>query len=65
MFLQQVVNQQGVPFEINTERSPTNYSTLTKEQLNNKIKKGFTDFDNGNTFTTEQVQEDLLKHRQD
>ncbi|KJY48496.1 Toxin-antitoxin system, antitoxin component, RelB family (Plasmid stabilization system protein) [Bombilactobacillus mellis] len=63
MFLQQVVNQQKIPFEITNKRAPTDYSTLTKEQFNNEIKKGFADFDDGNTFTPEQVQAELLKHR--
>lgn len=37
MFLQQVVNQQGIPFKNTIKRVPTDYSTLTKEQFNNKI----------------------------
>lgn len=63
MFLQQVVNQQGIPFEITTKHVPTNYPNLTKEQFNNEIKKGFADFDNDDTFTPKQVQAELLKRR--
>lgn len=63
MFLQQVVNQQGIPFEVTTKHVPVNCSALTKEQFDNEIKKGFADFDNGNTFTPEQVRKELLKQQ--
>lgn len=63
MFLQQVVNHQGIPFEITTKKIPTNYSTLTKEQFNNEIQKGFSDIDRGNILTPEEVRAELLKRR--
>ena len=63
MFLQQVVNHQGIPFEVTTKQIPTNYSTLTKEQFNNEIQKGFADFDKDDVFTPEEVQAELLKRR--
>ncbi|WP_276805126.1 type II toxin-antitoxin system RelB/DinJ family antitoxin [Lactobacillus hominis] len=50
IFLQHVVNQQETPFKITTTKVPSNYASLTKEQFNNEINKGFTNFDNGNTF---------------
>lgn len=41
----------------------TNYSTLTKEQFDNEIQMGISDFDRNNIFTPEEVQTELLKRR--
>lgn len=38
---------------------------LPKKQFDSEIQKGFSDFENGSTFTAEQVQAQLLKHRND
>jgi predicted transcriptional regulator len=43
-------------------KAPIDISLLTKEQFDNEIQKGFSDFENGRTFTAEQVQAQLLKH---
>lgn len=63
MFSQQVVNYQEIPVEVTTKKISTNYSTLTKEQFNNEIQKGFSDIDSGDIFTSEEVQAELLKRR--
>ena len=39
------------------------YELLTKEQFDSEIQKGFSNFENGRTFTAKQVQAQLLKHR--
>ena len=49
--------------EVTTKKIPTNYSTLTKEQFNNEIQKGFSDIDSSDIFTSEEVQAELLKRR--
>lgn len=46
-------------------QSANDISLLTKEQFDNEIQKGFSDFENGRTFTAEQVQAQLLKHEND
>ena len=43
-------------------KAPIDISLLTKEQFDNEIQKGFSDFENGRTFTAEQVQAQLLKN---
>ena len=63
MFSQQVVNYQEIPVEVTTKKISTNYSTLTKEQFNNEIQKGFSDIDSSDIFTSEEVQAELLKRR--
>lgn len=37
MFLQQVVNQQRIPFEIKLPQKPVNYDSLTKEAFDREI----------------------------
>lgn len=46
-------------------KAPIDISLLTKEQFDNEIQKGFSDFENRRTFTAEQVQAQLLKHEND
>ncbi|GFZ27374.1 type II toxin-antitoxin system RelB/DinJ family antitoxin [Lactobacillus corticis] len=59
MFLQQVVEQQGIPFELKLHRKPLDASKLSKEQFDQKIQKGFDDFKNGDTYTVDQVRQAL------
>lgn len=59
MFLEQVVEQQGIPFEIKLHHKPVNASSLSKEQFNAEIQKGFDDFKYGNTYTADQVYQQL------
>ena len=46
-----------------SQQIPLSYATLTKEQFDSKIQKGFADFDKGRFFTTKEVQVELLKRR--
>lgn len=59
MFLQQVVEQQGIPFEIKLHHKPTDASTLSKKNFDTEIQKGFDDFKHGNTYSAEQVHQQL------
>lgn len=45
------------------QQIPMSYATLTKEQFDSEIQKGFADFDKGKFFTTKEVQAELLKRR--
>ena len=44
-------------------KAPIDISLLTKEQFDSEIQKGFSNFENGRTFTAKHVQAQLLKHR--
>lgn len=59
MFLQQVVEQQGIPFEVKLHHKPLDISTLSKDQFDQEIQKGFNDFKRANTYTAEQVHKQL------
>lgn len=55
MFLQQVVNQQKIPFEIKLPQKPVNYDSLTKEAFDREIQKGLDDYENGRVLTVAEV----------
>ena len=55
MFLQQVVNQQRIPFEIKLPQKPVNYDSLTKEAFAGDIQKGLDDYENGRVLTVAEV----------
>ena len=55
MFLQQVVNQQRIPFEIKLPQKPVNYDSLTKEAFDREIQKGLDDYENGRVLTVAEV----------
>lgn len=55
MFLQQVVNQQGIPFDIHVARRPVDYDALSKEQLDTELQRGFNDFKTNNTFSATSI----------
>lgn len=64
MFLQQVVEQQGIPFEVKLHHQPANFSSLSKQQFDQEIQKGFTDFKNGDSYTTAEIQQELNNRNQ-
>jgi addiction module RelB/DinJ family antitoxin len=55
MFLQQVVNQQRIPFEIKLPQKPVNYDSLTKEDFDREIQKGLDDYEKGRVLTVAEV----------
>lgn len=55
MFLQQVVNQQRIPFEIKLPQKPVNYDSLTKEAFDREIQKGLDDYEKGRVLTVAEV----------
>ena len=57
MFLQQVVNQQRIPFEIKLLQKPVNYDSLTKEAFDREIQKGLDDYEKGDIVSADKVKE--------
>ena len=56
MFLRQIVLQRGIPFEMKLPaREPLAYDSLTKEQFDAEIKKGFADIEAGRTTPATEV----------
>ncbi|RVU70497.1 MULTISPECIES: hypothetical protein [Lactobacillus] len=53
----------GSQDQIISDKNVINFSNLTQYQFDDEIIKGFSDFDNGNTFTSEQVKAELIKCR--
>lgn len=56
------LEQQGISFEAKLHHKPLNASTLSKEQFDQEIQKGFDDFKNNNTYTPEKIRQELHKH---
>ena len=54
MFLQQVVNQQRIPFEI---KLPVDYDSLTKEAFDREIQKGLDDYEKSHIVSADKVKE--------
>lgn len=60
IFLKQVVMQRGIPFDVKLPiASPISLSDLTEIELNEELKKGYTDFTQGNTKSVEDVFSDI------
>ena len=58
LFLHQIVLHQGLPFDVKLPRSkPLDYSTLTSEQFDHEIEKGFASIAEGRTFSSIEVRE--------
>ena len=55
MFLQQVVNQQRIPFEIKLPQKPVDYDFLTKEAFDREIQKGLDDYEKGRVLTVAEI----------
>jgi|SRR5699024_593225 DNA-damage-inducible protein J len=50
IFLKQVVMERGIPFDVKIpSKKPVGASSLTEEELNAELEKGYTDFVQGNT----------------
>lgn len=62
IFLKQVVMQRGLPFDVKLPiASPISLSDLTEIELNEELKKGYTDFTQGNTKSVEDVFSDIRR----
>ena len=57
MFIKQIVLQKGIPFEMKLpERRPLSLESLSVEQFNSEIQKGFDDIENGNVYSADEVE---------
>ena len=62
LFLQQVILQRGLPFEVKLpNEKPTAYGALTDEQFNAIIKQGLSDYADSKIYSAEQVREKMRK----
>ena len=62
MFFKQIVLRKGLPFEVRLPyEKPVCMGTLSKEELNTKIEKGYTDILEGRTKPAEQAFEEMRK----
>ena len=62
MFLRQIVMQRGIPFEMKLPATvPVAYQTLTKEQFDSEIEKGFADIENGRVAAANDVEAQLQR----
>lgn len=62
MFYKQIILHQGIPFEVKLPVArPLNVSTMTNEQLNTELEKGFADVAAGRTRPARQVFDDIRR----
>lgn len=62
MFYKQIILQRGIPFEMKLPASQvSDFSKLTKEQLDTELKKGYADVTAGRTKTAGTVFKDIRK----
>lgn len=62
LFLQQVILQNGIPFELKLpENKPVAYGSLTDEQFNEIIESGIADYAAGQVLSTQNVREQMRK----
>lgn len=62
MFLRQVIMQRGIPFEMKLPlNSPIAYGSLTKEQFDLEIQKGYNSINSGKTYTADEVEEEMSR----
>lgn len=60
LFLQQVVLQRGIPFELRLpEKKPTAYESLTDEQFNALIEQGIADYAAGQVVSACEVRSQM------
>lgn len=62
MFYKQIILQRGLPFEVKMPSArPVDVNTLTEEQLNAELEKGYADIKEGRTKPAKQVFADIRK----
>ena len=60
IFLRQVIMHNGLPFDMTLPISkPVAISSLTKEQLDDELQKGFDDIENGRVFSLYEVDSEM------
>ena len=62
MFYKQIVLQKGLPFEVKLPASrPVDVNTLSPEQLNEELEKGYADIASGRVRSAKSVFDDIRK----
>lgn len=62
MFYKQIILQRGMPFEVKLPAArPLDVSTMTDDQLNAELEKGFADIAAGRTRPAKQVFDDIRR----
>jgi DNA-damage-inducible protein J len=62
LFLRQVVLQRGIPFDIKLPpQKPLVLGSLTEEQLDTELEKGYTDYLSGKTIPAERIAEKMRR----
>ena len=62
MFLRQVVLQKGIPFEMKLPKTePLAYASLSKEQFDKEIEKGFADVKDGRVCSADDVEAEMKR----
>lgn len=63
MFYKQIILNNGIPFEVKIpEKKIVDISTLTDEQLNQELEKGYADIQTGNTISVSKAFADIRKY---
>ena len=61
VFLRQSVQMQGLPFRPRMTSRPIDISTLTKEQVDAELEKGYADIVAGRTYEAKSVFDDIRR----
>ena len=62
LFLHQIVLRKGIPFDVTLpQRMPLDYSSLTQEQFDAEIEKGFVSMREGRTTPAKEVREKMQR----
>lgn len=61
MFYKQIILQHGLPFDVKLPTMPLDVSTMTKEDLDFELQKGYDDILAGRLIPADQVFADLYK----
>ena len=62
MFLNQIVLRKGIPFDVTLPQNlPLDYSSLSKEQFDIEIEKGFASMSMGKTISAMEVRENMQR----
>ncbi len=62
IFLRQVVLHNGLPFDVKLPVSvPLSYGSLSKEEFDREIEKGFSDMKEGRVYSADEVESSLKK----
>ena len=60
MFIKQIVLQKGIPFEMKLpERRPLELGSMSAEQFNMELRKGFEDIEKGNVLSADDVEAEI------